>query len=125
MDSTSWRGEAVYRARAILGIDVDDTELAYRINHVPIETKSDSISKFLIYPNPTKGKFTIEFDKFVSNPIELTIYDEIGRIIRVVKSNSNIKRFDFDLSDSGVGIYTVKIKDQFGFENYNKIVIIK
>jgi len=119
------RGEAVFRARAILGIDVDDTELAYRVNHAYNETKLDSISTFLIYPNPTKGKFTIEFNNEESTSVELSILDETGRVMRMFKLNSNLKYFNFDLSDIGVGIYMIKIKDQFGFENYRKIVIIK
>jgi hypothetical protein len=45
--------------------------------------------------------------------------------VRMFNSNLHLKHFNFDLSDIGVGVYMIKIINEFGFENYRKIVIIK
>lgn len=61
-----------------------------------------------LYPNPTTGKFFIEFSKALSNA-DVEIIDINGKMIGQSRGNGN--KLDFDLSNVAAGVYFVRITD--------------
>ena len=61
-----------------------------------------------LYPNPTTGKFFIEFSKALNN-VDVYILDVNGKMIR--RSKGNGYKLDFDLSNVAAGVYFVRITD--------------
>jgi penicillin V acylase-like amidase (Ntn superfamily) len=64
---------------------------------------------FKIFPNPTKGVFTISFGSIVTQDTSVEIYSIEGRLI-LKNSFRNTENTFFDLSDKPKGIYLVKIQ---------------
>lgn len=70
-----------------------------------------SKSEFLLYPNPSNGKFSIELPtSFYNLPASITIIDAQGRI--VFEKVSNEKTVPVNLSGYSFGIYLVKIQSE-------------
>lgn len=68
--------------------------------------------QILVYPNPTKGLFSIKVGSNIINNI--AIYDVTGKLIMNYNSFSNNNEINLDLSNASTGIYFVKIKSQEG-----------
>ena len=70
-----------------------------------------------IYPNPTTGKFYINFNSLESDEIQFSIYSESGRLVHTfnkkeMKVGHNNMQFDINLIDIATGYYFLKIKGQ-------------
>jgi subtilisin-like proprotein convertase family protein len=67
---------------------------------------------FVLYPNPSKGNFTVQFESDASNRVEVFVHDILGK---KVYSNSfdNTSHFDqnIQLSNVSSGIYLVTVID--------------
>jgi len=113
-------GEAVYRARAILNLDLDDTQISYRY------ADSKSLNKELfIYPNPTSGQFTLDY--LVTNDEEAIVYitDAVGKIIVSQNLINSEQLHQFNLRGVGAGMYYLKLVSSLGTTKYSKINILK
>lgn len=67
-----------------------------------------------IYPNPSKGEFTIHF----SNPTyitEISVYSIVGNEVKNWKVNNTVDKLDVNLLDQSEGIYFININtnDQY------------
>lgn len=97
------------------------------IDNINIEVTSDvGISKtekaieFNIYPNPTKGLFTVESDD-LNKAETLNVYDIYGRKVHeqaIVGSQNN-----YDLSNLVTGVYLISIDWNDGSKSVKKLVI--
>jgi hypothetical protein len=76
------------------------------IKEQPVIVNPNDKSVFKVTPNPSNGVFQVAFDKQTSGTI--TITDSKGGKI-AEKIISNEKTTDFNLSDSGSGIYFIKL----------------
>jgi hypothetical protein len=76
------------------------------IKEQPVIVNPNDKSVFKVNPNPSNGIFQVAFDKQTSGTI--TITDSKGGKI-AEKIISNEKTTDFNLSDSGSGIYFIKL----------------
>jgi len=115
-------GEGVYRARAILGIDLDDTTIGYRQSSKPLPSKS---SKLVLMPNPNTGNFKIfSTEKFVKGTV-ISITDQTGRCVVefTVENETNI--LDESLPTIQAGVYYVKAVTGKGTILTQKLVIVK
>lgn len=78
-----------------------------------LKSKDEDISEVLeeefvgIYPNPSSGKFNIEF-KDVSVQ-KVTVYDAIGKVVYENMTDTNSTNVRIDLSEFTTGMYFVKI----------------
>lgn len=61
----------------------------------------------LIFPNPSKGKFTIQFDKEIDEAV-VVVYDLVGKIL--YRKNVISNNFLMDISDNAKGVYILKIE---------------
>jgi hypothetical protein len=71
-------GNAVYQARAILGLEVMDDYNNLRI-HTPIIASSITTNTNVFYPNPTRGDIMINHK--CENNCYVEIYDLTGRLV--------------------------------------------
>ncbi len=96
----------VVKATDMFGESVSDvyTLTVSSASFIPEVTNND----VFVYPNPTDGKFVIEFMKPV-NGIYM-INDISGKILMIDKMKSN--RTEIDLSRFGKGIYIVSLKTE-------------
>ncbi|MBK7966509.1 MAG: T9SS type A sorting domain-containing protein [Bacteroidetes bacterium] len=115
-------GEAVYRARAILGIDVDDTEIAFRIRSDLGRSIKDN---FIVIPNPSTGEFKVAYSLMEDEIAWLELYDNLGKIISSKMVNNNSTFINFKESRNMSGVYNLKIKTSTGFVANKKVVILK
>ena len=78
-----------------------------------LKSKDEDISEVLeeefvgIYPNPSSGKFNIEF-KDVSVQ-KVTVYDAIGKVVYENMTDTNSTNVRIDLSEITTGMYFLKI----------------
>ncbi len=71
-----------------------------------------------IYPNPTSGKFHINFDFFKNDELRFSIYSAAGKLVhrfnkkKIKKGNNNIP-FNLNLIDMVTGYYFLRIEGQY------------
>ncbi len=75
----------------------------------------------MIYPNPSKGNFSIAVDAYAVKLESIEISDIAGRSVRVIKGNDS---FVYEIDRTGLtnGVYFVKTKFATG-ENVKRVVI--
>jgi hypothetical protein len=83
-----------------------------------------SVNSLNVYPNPTRGVFTMSLDLDKQQNVQVKIYDALGRAIEEdnygTQSGKVLKQFD--LSAFSKGIYTVQVITGDGV-TYRKVVI--
>lgn len=84
-------------------------------NHKEISSKPLSVinhparkKELLLYPNPSKGKFTIEGIEESKN-VKVSIYDQAGRLIKVINQN-HVKNSVEINTDLAIGVYLIQIE---------------
>ena len=86
---------------------------------MPVGIVNETAEKILaVYPNPTTQKFTARFNSPLKGKMEVTINDELGRIInqQFVQKTAEIMQLEIDLSNMNKGMYFLKIQsDQAQF----------
>ena len=80
--------------------------LDFPVSVIDIPTSGLSLN---MYPNPSKGLVTLEFDSPVSGDIELMVSDMGGKRI-LQKTYLAGERIDFNLSDQVSGMYLVNVR---------------
>ncbi len=75
-----------------------------------------------IYPNPSKGHFSItNFKNAEINSIE--IYNVLGRLVKQLSIKPNTLKIDLNLSELNSGIYLLSVLDDAGVSHTKKLVI--
>lgn len=90
--------------------DVSIIDLSTSLDQFEIE------NRFNVYPNPSDGLFTIEFDQIPQTPVD--IYDLNGRLLTSTRITSNVS--NIDLSSLEKGIYILNVQ---GSKVHKKLVI--
>lgn len=83
-----------------------------KFDPLPLNTIQFSTAALTLYPNPNNGKFVLkgETKEFTSKG-SLTIYDALGRKIKIFAIDANAINKEFDCSSIlSSGVYTVKLK---------------
>lgn len=86
-----------------------DTSACTSIIVTEINNQQNSIQQYQLFPNPTKGNFTLSLNA-IANNTSITIYDVLGNIILHESLQENSTKID--LSDRDKGIYILKIKNE-------------
>ena len=81
-------------------------------------TRENTAQEYLIFPNPTNGKFWINLDGALGRSI--SILNTSGQ--EVISFETNKSRLEVDLSNEPAGIYFVQINDLSGHASILKIV---
>lgn len=90
--------------------DVSIIDLSTSLDQVEID------NRFNVYPNPSEGLFTIEFNELPQTAVD--IYDLNGRLLKTMRINSNVS--NIDLSSYEKGIYILNVH---GTKVHKKLVI--
>jgi hypothetical protein len=77
------------------------------LNRLQIDEEVQMIDA--LYPNPTTGRFFIQFNKELKNASVL-LMDMSGKVVEQVAGNGY--RLSFDLSNMASGTYIVRIEDE-------------
>ena len=113
----AWEGgDAVFDARRLLMLEVDDQENNLRIGFQKNVLQGRSLD---VFPNPTSGE--INFTSEISENTELVILDTYGRKILVKNFNSGKATVE-NLEE---GIYTVELFFNQNLINVHKFIVIK
>lgn len=84
----------------------------------------NSLSNFVLYPNPNKGNFTVQFNSSSNNEIAIAVHDMRGRTILNNKySNTGLFSQNVQLDHVQAGVYLVTIQD--GDKKVVKRIIIE
>lgn len=126
MLSIAWQhptagGEAVYRARAILNLDLDDSYLPYRKAYTRPYQEQESIT---VFPNPGNGKVYISFSNEEIQVSDLWVFSTFGKQLGYVQSKVKNGNAYFDLSYLPSGIYLLKIKANETMK-VTKLIVLK
>ncbi len=79
--------------------------------------------KIKIFPNPTSGKINLQIDNDIEyNTIE--IYNNFGQLIRTHEKLSKVEFNDLDLTNLGIGVYLLKIKQNEQLIGIEKVIKI-
>jgi hypothetical protein len=85
----------------------EDTTITILMNPVSIFDKSFEV--FLLYPNPSNGKFYLETQNLIAESIEITVMDLTGRQVYEEKAIVTGKQ-EIDLTVQEKGMYFLKLK---------------
>ena len=95
------------------------------IYHRLADTNSSTIRELFIYPNPSRGKFTINYNFEKDEVVNLTIFNLLGEIVGMYDLKSEDKLYSLDLSHLASGVYTIKSESSCKPISVNRIVILK
>jgi len=92
---------------------------------VGIPQSEISLNDYLIYPNPTSGTFTLEFNSASENPVTIKLFNLVGQEILTnnFSASSGINKISLDISNLSQGIYMLEINT--GTDNANTTPTIK
>ena len=80
--------------------------------------------KLKLFPNPNRGKFSVQLDSKTNNAIELEIINLNGEVLNREKRIHHASTlFDLDLSHLPKGIYWIKLND--GTSTYGSAVLVQ
>lgn len=96
-------GTAVYDARVMLDIDVDD--IGYGAAARIAGTNSDSLSVGQLYPNPTLGTSTYEIELQENESGYIIVTDIFGRPVSQLPLQEGYNVIEIDLAELPSGIY--------------------
>jgi photosystem II stability/assembly factor-like uncharacterized protein len=69
----------------------------------------NTISTFSVYPNPSNGKYYVDFDLKETSQMELLVTNMLGEIILSKKVTTKFDRIELDLTHQPNGVYTITI----------------
>jgi len=75
-----------------------------------------------VYPNPSKGKITVDLSHPKSESNDLEVYNAFGQLVYAVPINSTST--EVDLSAYSKGIYLFRIKNDKGASLLKKVILI-
>lgn len=85
-----------------------------------------SIDNFGMFPNPTTGKFRLQFASANAlNDVTVSITNITGQVVmqQTVKHNGGTFTQDFDLSNKARGVYVVELRSADGVKAVQRLVI--
>lgn len=117
-------GEAVYEARVLLLMDMEDGDHAPRTmlhNNQP----NDEVKNYKLYPNPNTGTMTLEYNINTTDTGILQIYDVTGKQLKNYVLNPENKSMNIIANELSAGVYYYSIKVNDLSVKTDKLVIIR
>ena len=93
----------------------NDHDIAEEIYEHAIDNRND----LLVYPNPSNGKFRMEFKNDTDALTELSVYNSKGVMI---KSLSFISDVNVDISNNPAGVYLLRI---YRNDDVRSVIVVK
>ena len=114
-------GDAVYTARAMLGIDPDEYSIAYRVAEVI--NRSPVLAR--VYPNPGDGNLTLAFSKTSTKNSIFECYNIQGQLIESFVLPKGIDQKEIRLEALDAGIYLIRVWQDDALLLNEKLIISK
>ncbi|MGB0864317.1 MAG: S8 family serine peptidase [Saprospiraceae bacterium] len=97
------------------GIAIDN----FRISLTPIITNTmslDILTKMNVYPNPSTGLFHINVQDMSNEPVTLSVFDALGRVVTSYQTtlSNDDATIQLDLSSFTKGIYLLQLQSRQG-----------
>jgi hypothetical protein len=93
-------------------------------NVVGIENPGQTgTGNFSIWPNPSSGKLTVEFNKPLESEADINIYDFSGNIVRAYKTAAGDSEYVIDDHGLKNGIYLVRISSGGIDRGFRKLIV--
>lgn len=67
-----------------------------------------------IFPNPSKGKFSIQLEKMHSSRLQIRIFDVLGNLVHEQKNEAGDSGAILDMADKPAGIYYLNLETDSG-----------
>jgi subtilisin-like proprotein convertase family protein len=78
----------------------------------PLSVNENTLENFAVYPNPSNGNFTVQFNSNSTNDIKIGVHDMRGRqIFDKVYQNSGVFNQNIQLNNLQSGVYLVSVQD--------------
>ncbi len=91
-----------------------DSKIAwYKNNGENLSIAETTPMIFKVYPNPTKGLFTIQANGGIE---KLIVYDINGRQLKAIEVKDYLRQYQLNISNLSKGIYFVKIQTDLGIQ---------
>jgi len=104
----AWISSVGFCSGLPLSIIASKTEEEVLPTHIKAETLNDE-RFFKVYPNPTKGIFTLELNSVnESGSVKIEIFNLLGERILNTEQQTN-SHYQFDLSGNKAGIYFIRV----------------
>ena len=86
--------------------------------------ENDLARRLSVYPNPSKGEFTISFDSNSNNDVKVDVYDIQGRLVHnaTYDNSSSLFKETISLGNAKSGIYMINIETG-GKKTSHKLII--
>ena len=79
---------------------------------VPLSVNENNLENFVLYPNPNKGNFTVQFNSASSNDVSIVVNDMRGRqIFKKMYQNTGLFSQNLQLDSVQAGVYLVTVQD--------------
>jgi hypothetical protein len=71
-------------------------------------------SAIRVYPNPTRGIVTLVLPAGLGAPVQLSVYDALGKRLLARNLSAGTEKTDVDLSGCAAGLYLIKLETRDG-----------
>ena len=124
-------GEAVYNARALLKLYIEDDASTvsrklkpeFYLHENVIQNKE--IDDFTVYPNPTSDQFTLSIYRTITHDGFITVTNQLGMKVELIKIMANSMEEKVNTTDLEPGLYFVSVQDGKECLGTKKIAIIR
>ena len=113
-DINSSKGVSQYRLKLV------DKDASYAYSYIRTVKGTSSVSDFTVYPNPSNGNTKVTVSD-ISEPSDIQLIDNSGRILRNIPMNSSNS---VNLNDLQKGIYMIRITNRTSGENLTKKITV-
>jgi subtilisin-like proprotein convertase family protein len=109
------QGQWTLRVQDVFDADggaINSWSLTICSENAPASIEDNSNLNFGLYPNPTKGNFSIQMNNVQADKVGIAVYDLRGRLIfdQSYSSNGTFNQ-EIQLANPQAGIYLVKVSD--------------
>ena len=85
---------------------------AYRVSGLKSQQSSkreqEEVNEINVYPNPTRGRFSIDSKIAFDGKVSVFVTDVLGRTV-LSRENVSPDQMEFDISDENPGMYLIRV----------------
>jgi len=100
-------GEGGFLGATDFSIDILDDPNCF-VNTSEIDTDQDVV----LYPNPARESFFVDFKKVVNGKVQAAVFDVQGRVVLVQQMENVFGKVQFNTANLASGIYFVRIQTE-------------
>ena len=95
------------------GFDGEVEDYTIEVTDATASLNNDIFDGFNLYPNPSNGNFSLQFDTASTAGVKLQLFDLTGRLVRELLFSNVSARFSESISfeNTAKGLYLLKIKN--------------